>query len=285
MDRVTYERRTPQRMISVLRVTALVAGMLAVLAPGANAAVNTCKAKNLTKGTPVDTHLQRVIRAASPGDTISVKYVCVGNFNIGKDLTLVGKSTPGMAKAVLNANGTGRTLYVSAQVRLTNLKVTGGNLINAGGGGIVNVAGILTLKDTVVSGNTGLGGGGIYNPNGSTLIMNGSSSVNGNTVPDGSSYSGGGIFNYYGTLIMNGSSSVNGNTAPSGGGISSYGGTVTLKDSSSVSGNTALHDGGILTGAGEVNGCNATGVNEWIGTVEPNSPNDFLDSDVTLITC
>jgi hypothetical protein len=284
MDRVTCERRTPRRMISVLGLTALVAGMLAVLAPGANAAVNSCKAKNLTKGTPVDTHLQRVIRAASPGDTISVKYVCVGNFNIGKNLTLVGKATPGMAKAVLNANGTGRTLFVSAEVRLTNLKVTGGNLINAGGGGIVNVAGILTLKDTVVSGNTGDGGGGIYNPNG-TLIMNGSSSVNGNTVPNGSSYSGGGIFSYYGTLIMNGSSSVNGNIAPSGGGISSYGGTVTLKDSSSVSGNTALHDGGILTGAGDVNGCNATGVNEWIGTVEPNTPNDFLDSDVTLITC
>jgi hypothetical protein len=44
-----------------LATIGLVTAMLAVLAPGAEAVVNTCKARNLTKDTPVDTNLQRVI--------------------------------------------------------------------------------------------------------------------------------------------------------------------------------------------------------------------------------
>ena len=256
MDRATRERRAPRRVLSVLATIGLVTALLAVLAPGADAVVNTCKARNLTKDTPVDTNLQRVIKAASPGDTIAVKYVCVGNFTIAKTLTLLGRATPGMAKAVLNANGAGRPLQVvMARVRLINLKVTGG-LKNAGGG-IYNDSGTVTLKDTVVRGNT-------------------------------ASNDGGGIYNYAGTVTLKGSSSVSGNTADQrGGGIFSYAGTVALKNSSSVSGNTASQQGGGIfnTFATAVVGCDATGVDEWIGTVEPNTPNDFLDSDVTLITC
>ncbi len=74
-----------------------------------------------------------------------------------------------------------------------------------------------------------------------------------------------------------------------GGGISLIGsvphnGSVTLKGSSSVYDNTAATSGGIyLSEDGTTAPATRTSVDEWIGTVEPNDPNDFLDSDVTLI--
>ena len=305
MDRATHERRTPRRVLSVLAAFALVAGMLVILAPGAGAVVNTCKARNLTKGTPVDTNLQRVIKAASPGDTISVKYVCVGNFKIAKKLSLVGKATPGVPKAVLNGNGTGRTLWVSAQVRLTNLKITGGKSLN--GGGIYNT-GTLTLKDTMVRGNTGDSGGGIANRDAAgTVTLNGSSSVSGNsavgaggienfgaiTMNDSSSVSdnttagaAGGIYNE-GTVSLNGSSSVSGNASGWGGGILNHVGSVTLNGSSSVSGNTTFYEAGGIENLGTitmndsstVSGNRAGGTGGGIYTARTLT---LIDSSITL---
>ena len=186
MDRATDERRTPPRMLAVLTTLGLVAGMLAVLPPGADAVVNTCKARNLTKDTPARSNLQRVIKAASAGDTISVKNVCVGHFKIGKRLILLGKAAPGHPKGVLDGNdviSSRPTLLVSARVTLTNLEITGGawqpvGSASGGGGGIRNT-GKLVLNNTLVRGNwSALNGGGVDNRG--TLIMKGSSSVSGN---------------------------------------------------------------------------------------------------------
>jgi hypothetical protein len=232
--------------------------MLAVLTPAAVGVVNTCRAKNLTQGTAADTRLQRVIKAAKAGDTISVRYVCVGNFRIAKDLALVGKATPTVSRPVLNGNGTGQVLRVNgAKVRLANLKISGGVLTIEGcssgpdptgcGGGIaVNLGGTLTLRDSVVRGNTARLGGGIYiDGQSSSVILNGASSVTGNSTewdgPEGDGL-GGGILSH-GTLILNGSSSVSGNRGGGGGGIMTTG-TLTLNDSSSVSGNTVIGPGG-----------------------------------------
>ena len=175
MDRVFRERRTSRRMISFLATVGLVVGMLAVLAPGAAGVVNTCRARNLTKGTPADTNLQRVIKAASPGDTIAVRYVCVGRFSIGKELTLVGKATGTTPRPVLNADGSGHVLRVSAQVKLVNLRLTGGLLTDEGcpvgcGGGIAVNSGTLTLRDTVVRGNTARIAGGIFIADPATVV-------------------------------------------------------------------------------------------------------------------
>ena len=73
---------------------------------------------------------------------------------------------------------------------------------------------------------------GIDNFASGTVILNGNSSVTGNTA----AVRGGGIFNS-GTLTLNDSSSVTGNTAGvNGGGIFNIG-TATLNGSSSVTGN------------------------------------------------
>jgi predicted outer membrane repeat protein len=107
--------------------------------------------------------------------------------------------------------------------------------------------------------------------------MSGSSSVSGNTADRG-----GGITNTEGTLTMTDTSSVRGNSADRGGGIGNFG-DITLKDSASVFDNTATSTGGgIYNNMGVISACDATSVEEWVGTVEPNSPNDYLDGDVPL---
>ena len=114
------------RRAAFLMTLSLLVGALVSLAPHASAAVNTCRARNVTKDRSTRRNLQLVIDAADPGDTIAVKYMCVGNFTIAKDLELVGRSTPDMPRPVLNANGAGRVLTVSGNVRLGNLVITGG---------------------------------------------------------------------------------------------------------------------------------------------------------------
>lgn len=220
-------------MISTLATIGLVASILAILAPAAGAVTNTCRAKNMTQGRPSNSDLQAVIAAADPGDRIAVRYVCVGNFKISKELTLLGKATTEVHKPILTANGSGRTLFVDyKRVTLTNLVITGGHKF----GGIAN-SGILRLNDTVVRRNHAGGyGGGIFNAG--ALILNGSSSVRKNT--------GGGIFNDEASLTLNDSSSVSRNT---GGGIGTTSGSIILNDSSSVRGNQAgTSGGGILVG-------------------------------------
>ena len=92
MDGSLSIRRSRRR--GVCAAVGLVLAMLPVMAPGVVASPNRCWAKNVTQGTPPRFHLQGVIDAARAGDRIKVKQVCVGHFNIGKRLTLVGEGTP-----------------------------------------------------------------------------------------------------------------------------------------------------------------------------------------------
>jgi hypothetical protein len=124
MDRATHLHSALRRMLSLLATFAFVGGTLLTLTPGADAASNSCRARNITQDGRSDSNLQAVIDAASAGDTIAVKYVCVGNFQVSKKLTLVGEATAGRSKAVLSARDAGRVLLISARVTLTNLKVT-----------------------------------------------------------------------------------------------------------------------------------------------------------------
>ncbi len=242
MDRSPCERHAPLHMLSSLVPLSLVAGMLAFLGPAAEAAVNTCRARNVTQGTPSNSNLQAAIDDAHPGDAIAVRGVCVGDLEIGKRLTLVGRATADVSRPVLRGSGTTSVLLVSAPVTLTNLRVAGGG--GDMGGGISN-SGTLTLKDSVVRQNTSrFGGGGIYNIG--NLVLS-DSTVRGNAVPH---TPGGGIWNdERGRLTLNGSSEVTRNQAKFAGGIENAGGTLIMNDSSRVTKNSASHGrgGGIFS--------------------------------------
>ena len=322
-DRGSRERSTPRHVISILATLGLVMGMLAVGVSDAGAVPNTCRARNVTQATRSRSDLQDVVDAAEPGDRIAVRFVCVGNFRIEKDLTLVGRPTPGLSRPALTANGKGRTLLVTAGVTLANLRVVRGsryNVVNRGTltlrrslvrdgcqSSIVN-RGALTMRRSAVSNGYDAScdgiGGGISNYG--TVTLHDTSSVRGNA----NAYTGGGIYNdaggtvtlndsssvrgnratsaggidNRGTLILNDSSSVSGNRAFESGGIyNGTGATLTLRDSSSVSGNTADSHGGIFNDGGIVNACDSSGPHEWVGAISPNTPDD--PPKVTLIAC
>ena len=164
-------------------------------------------------------------------------------------------------------NSNFRILAISGQtggsLTLNGITITGGNISGDGpagfGGGILNLAGTLTLDHSVVTGNTasGAGGGiasGTMDPGpGATLTVN-NSEVSSNTVPP-SGMGGGGILNLAGTLTVN-NSTIDHNTASGGGGIASGNGNgggpgsfITINNSR-ISNNSAT--GGEMTGGGGI---------------------------------
>ena len=158
-----------------------------------------------------------------------------------------------MPRPVLRAND-GRVLVVSARVKLTNLKITGGDVSYSGGG--IRNTGTLTLKSTEVIGNSAAaGGGGIYNRKGTVNLRD--AVVLGNTATYG-----GGIYSHAGTLTLRGTSSVMGNTADSD------------DDGSETGGGIFVGCAGTLTGA--VDGVNVN--DNYLGTASPVEDNIFYQT-------
>jgi len=140
------------------------------------------------------------------------------------------------------------------------------NTATANGGGIHNFSGTTTVDECTVSANTAKNGGGIYNED--TLNVT-NSTIGGAGAGNTASFSGGGIYNEFGTTTVDGST-VSANTAVYGGGIhndcilcntttvddstASAGGIYNNADSyvqngSTIGGNTASTGGGILAQA------------------------------------
>jgi hypothetical protein len=201
-----------------------------------------------------------------------------GIYNVG---TLVMNDTSSVRgnSAVESAGGIGNsgsvTLNDDASVRRNTAKYAAG----------IDNVGILTLNDkSSVRGNSAQQGvGGIFTTG--TVTLNGRSSVRDNEARH---RAGGVEVPRHGIVVLAGSSSVTGNAAGSGGGIHVRGGTVILRSSSIVTENTASNVGGgvyIHGTTSVVSACDASGVDEWTGTVEPNDPNDFKDGEVTKVTC
>ena len=192
----------------------------------------------------------RTIRAtigkARAGDTI---VVAAGNYAeqlvVRMDLTIVGA---GAATTIVRAPA-GTALTVYARAAISELTLTGGTAVGAGGGitnyGTLALTRIIIRDNSVTLGEGAQGfGGGIYN-SGSLEVRE--TIISGNTARgagvDGSgSGQGGGVYNS-GTLAI-AASTLSGNGAHSGGGIYNAG-TLTVTNST-ISGNQARGDGGGL---------------------------------------
>src|SRR4249919_3103303 len=141
----------------LMATLAVFAGCLAGAATPSSAATET--AVDCGAGA----NLQAAINAAPKGAILDISGTCRGTFTVGKKLVLRG-----VAGAVLDAQGAGTTLTVSAgTVRVTKLTVTGGEGED-GGGGIQN-EGTLTLVRVTVQANDNGDAGGILNDG--TLLM------------------------------------------------------------------------------------------------------------------
>lgn len=252
------------------RLVALAVGVVVVgLAIGgstAGAAQPECQVVNLPPKKSLFTSnsyadpLGQAIEEAEPGDTLQVVGTCHGNYVITKDLTIQGRSSESHVDSIAGES-TGMVLLVPGNAVGVHLAVSHLTITNGATAGIGAYAGVVTVTDSVVTGNAGTGignfsnakvsvdsttisdnhasgGGGVWNSiggSGSMTITN--SVITGNSA----TINGGGIFNRRSLTLTN--TVVVGNTATNGGGIYMLSGSAALNDTS-VSGNTVTANGG-----------------------------------------
>ncbi len=175
-----------------------------------------------------------------------------------------------MTNVTLNGNttfaapGNGGGLHVTGagSVTISDGEVND-NTAGSEGGGLWNGSGTMSINGTTISGNTASGdaadngGGGIYNFNGGTLVIE-DATISDN-IADGTLGSGGGILNDVGSQLTVRTSTISGNTAVrAGGGIEDNSGTSTIiltdvnLDNNSATGPPGNGGGLHITGGGNV---------------------------------
>lgn len=211
--------------------------------------------------------IREAILAAAPGGTIVFANGLQGSINldtgggflqISKDLTIDGGG-----RITFDAKGASRVVAVTGaatktKVKLIGLRLTGGDLQNAGGG-IFAVQASLILENVVVSENRSYGGdgGGIYlNGSDATLTASRVDSNWANGVSSPTAGRGGGIFVGSDAQLTLVNSTVDGNesdgAASGGGGIYNRGSTSIT--ASTISNNRTPNAGGGLLNAFEAIG-------------------------------
>jgi hypothetical protein len=162
----------------------------------------------------------------------------------------------GTAGVAIDAHNSSRIFKVDAgvQATLNNLTLTRGSVagfdITGAGGGILNLAGTLTVAHCQISSNTASYGGGIFNqsvlspaPRQDAVLTVTDSTLSANSAVNPGNGAGGGIWNQFGTLTVN-RSTLSFNSSQSGGGIENSG-SLTLTNST-LSNNSASGNGGAI---------------------------------------
>lgn len=196
----------------------------------------------------------------------------------GKTITFQGDTA---ANTIVDANHTGRVFGAGYGVTaiFNDMTITNGGSDSSRptGAGIDGYYATITVNDSIITGNKGYQGGGIYvNPG--TLTVSNSVISDNDTTRDG-----GGVFAYGGTVTIS-NSTIEGNTAGSGyhgGGIYLWNATGSLS-SVAIEDNAAGHGGGmsLLSGGLSVTGGSFTGntASNYGGGLLLNAPS----SDVTV---
>ncbi|MGB9979269.1 right-handed parallel beta-helix repeat-containing protein [Methanobacterium sp.] len=215
--------------------------------------------------------IQAAINGALYGDTISV---APGTYNenlvIDRNINIIGA---GKDKTIIDGQQRGSVVTNQPDIIATISGFTIQNGKSDYGGGIFNNGGILTVKDSIIKGNTAnTYGGGIWNGYNLTLI---NSQVTGNTY----GWLGGGISNYgSGLVIIN--SQIYGNRGSGndcrGGGIYNHYGAIGRLQNSTITGNTAVYGGGVYN-------------ESWfyadsLSRIFGNSPNDVAGNPITIVS-
>jgi hypothetical protein len=201
--------------------------------------------------------LRQAIIDASPGDTInfapSLTTVSLtsGELVIDKNLTIIGPGANRLTVRVNTGAASARIFNINSStvtVSISGMTISNGFVDGSAGGGGILSAGVLTLTDSTISGNstgiyTTLGGGGVLNDHATMTIT-------GCTISNNSEYEGkggGGVLNENGTMtitrctISNNSAGQGGYSGllySQGGGILNDGGSLIITNST-ISGNTS----------------------------------------------
>ena len=244
-------RSTHRGLILALAVLAVAAS---IPAPAAALSASACVVRNVSRS-QVTRNLPQAVRAAEPGDRLTVRGVCPGAIVIDRDLTITGVRPPRATRPTLSGvsqlplNATTLTVLEGVEVRIARLVITGGTGSPCAdtrrcGAGIWNHGG-LTLTNVVVTGNgrgrlTPYQGGGIYN-DGGDLRLAGTT-----TIRDNLAWDGGGLYSAGGRVEIADRAGIRNNAATWGGGVRMYGGDLSLADDAQIAGNSAETSGGGL---------------------------------------
>jgi CSLREA domain-containing protein len=190
-----------------------------------------------------------ILLSAVPGGVVTLTVTGSGNddettgdLNIRTDMAIVGE---GWASSIIDANGAAihdRAIRIEAgAVTITGVTIRNGQAawsygnvtIDTGGALSVAAGATLVLNSSLVAGNYGGSGGGLY-------VEGGALFVNDSTVSGNGSNFGGGFYTAGGRLTIE-RSTIDGNSAMQGGGIydAADSGSVTLIADSAVTNNTA----------------------------------------------
>ncbi len=198
---------------------------------------------------------------------------------------------PGADLLTVNGGGLYRVLNVDsvADLTLDNLTIANGNTSNSGGG--VNNNGIMTLTNSVLSGNSAVGG--IYsNTFGGSIYNTGTMIVTNSVLSGNLAAYGGGIYNH-GTLTVTGSTlsgnmSTDGYYGGDGGGIYNNG-TLTATGSTFTGNIASFGGGGIANSNGTTTVTNSTFTGNIVsfgsgGGIVGDGAGIFSDSGTTTVT-
>lgn len=148
--------------------------------------------------------LRQAIADAAPGNTITFAVtgtitLTSGELVVAKDLTLSG---PGAASLSVSGNTNislaSRVIHNSANLTISGLTISNGDVGPGSGGGILNAStGVLTITNSVITSNNAQKGGGVFNsPGGRLQVTNSTFSANSTRLFDaGADASGAGIYN------------------------------------------------------------------------------------------
>ena len=176
-------------------------------------------------------------------DLSGVIDLTLGELVVSDSVTIQGL---GSDVITIDGGGASRIFFISddnpsqvADVVIDGFTLTGGN-VNGGSGAAIASLEQLTLRESVITGNTATG------PGGAVLVANyGSPGLIENTVfTDNTGSSGGAIRSILGGITIN-NSTFDDNNGTSGGAISAFNSTVVISDSS-FNGNQATVEGGAI---------------------------------------
>lgn len=162
--------------------------------------------------------------------------------SITKTVTLTNPDAPNLK---ISGNKVNRVFNIQtgAVVTMSSLSIISGSVIGENGGGIlINSGALLTVNNSIISGNSAISGAGIMNYG--ILILN-DSILSSNSAALGS----GGIVNTNVLTVNNSTFIGNSTTGPGGGVGNSSSGIVTLNNST-FSGNSASSGGGVFNASG-----------------------------------
>jgi len=194
------------------------------------------------------TDLQKAIDDAATGPTIIVlmEDILVSGTVFVKARQNITLTSGDHGPYKIDAGGGNFTVITnSGKLSLTQIKVTGANSTDLGGGIYNN--GILFMWDgAVISGNTAKDGGGVYNCGVLNLeygakISNNASRFN---IPSGGGF-GGGVWNQSVVTMEDGSEISHNRSDTYGGGVYNYDRAEFIMNGGKISGNEAIYGGGV----------------------------------------